>query len=172
MPPKKQYSGSIDYYERKLKTVMVRLGIPEKDFNWNYDRHGGHVEFRYRGELYRFEHSIEKAKAINLKLTYGSDAFAQIVLSLEDLARMVERGIYDLQTWVAGMKFLPPVQEIPSFFKVLRFDRIPAGVDDVHERYRQLAKTMHPDNSGSAADFKLLQDATEQAKKYFGGGHP
>ena len=114
----KQYADA-STYETKLKKVMERLNI--KDFNWNYDRHGAWIEFRYKGSLYRFDHSVEKAKSRGVNITYGSDAFAQIVLALEDLARMVERGIYDLQTWVSGMKYLPPAIEIPSFFKTLGF---------------------------------------------------
>lgn len=164
MPPKKQYAD-VDFYERKLKIVMERLGI--SDYNWNWDRRGGFVEFRYKNELYRFEHSVEKAQAKGLKMQYGSDAFAQVVLSLEDLTRMVERGIYDLQTWVSGMKFFPPIVEIPQFFKVMGFKEIPASVDDVTERYRQLAKTLHPDAGGTDDDFQRLVSATEQAKKYF-----
>lgn len=147
MGAKKQY-GDSDSYERKLERVMERLGIGAKDFNYNFDRFGCWVEFRYRNELYRFEHSLEKAKAKGIDLRYGSDAFAQVVLSLEDIVRMIERGIYDLSTWVAGMKYLPPPVEIPSFFRFLRFEQIPAGPDDVKERYRQLAKTMHPDAGG------------------------
>lgn len=33
-------------------------------------------------------------------------AGAEVVLALEDLVRMIDRGIYDLSTWVAGMKYL------------------------------------------------------------------
>lgn len=159
----KQY-GSADQYEKKLEKVMERLGIKEYNFNW--DRFGCWVEFRYKLQLYRFEHSIEKAKAKGINLRYGSDAFAQVVLALEDMARMVERGIYDLQTWVAGMLYLPPVVEIPSFLKFMGFDRIPSDVAEVKDRYRTLAKQMHPDNGGNVEDFKQLQTASEQALKY------
>jgi curved DNA-binding protein CbpA len=80
---------------------------------------------------------------------------------------MVERGIYELSTWVAGMKYLPPPVEIPSFFQFLGFERVPTSQEDVKERYRQLAKTMHPDAGGTAEDFKKLQSSSEQALKYF-----
>ncbi|WP_291350400.1 hypothetical protein [Desulfosporosinus sp.] len=90
MGNKKQY-GDSDSYERKLERVMERIGV--KEFIYNFDRFGCWVEFRYQNELYRFEHSIEKAKSKGINLRYGSDAFAQVVLALEDLARMVERGI-------------------------------------------------------------------------------
>ncbi|WP_083521234.1 hypothetical protein, partial [Alicyclobacillus kakegawensis] len=154
-------------YERKLKTVMERFGVPEEDYDYNWDRHGCWVQFRLKGELYRFEHSVKKAQARGVKLQYGSDAFAQLVLSLEDLARMVERGIYELQTWVAGMRYLPPAVEIPSFFRYLGFTEIPARKEDVQERWRTLAKQMHPDSGGSTEDFVRLKTATEQALAYF-----
>lgn len=169
--PKKQY-GSADTYERKLAKVMERLGIEQYNFNW--DRWGCWIEFRYRGELYRFDHSIEKARARGIEIRYGSDAFAQVVLALEDLARMVERGIYELSTWVAGMKYLPPPIEVPSFFGFLGFTEIPSGPEEVRERYRTLSKQMHPDAGGNERDFLRLKDAAEKALRYFekakGGG--
>ena len=105
MASKKIYS-SPELYEDKLVRVMARLGIEEGDYNYDWSRQECWVEFRYKGELYRFSHSVKNAQEHGISLQYGSDAFAQVVLSLEDLARMVERGIYDLSTWVAGMKAL------------------------------------------------------------------
>ena len=160
----KQY-GPGELYERKLSRVMERLGVT--DYNYNWDRHGAWVEFRLKGELYRFDHSVDKAQARGIDLRYGSDAFAQIVLSLEDLARMVERGIYELQTWVAGMKYLPPAVEVPSFFRALGFAEIPSGPEEVKARYRALAKVAHPDAGGKQEDFEALQRAAEQALKWF-----
>lgn len=46
---KKQY-GDADSYERKLERVMERLGINE--FDYNFDRHGCWVQFKYKGEVY------------------------------------------------------------------------------------------------------------------------
>jgi hypothetical protein len=166
MARKKQYADP-DVYERKLEKVMERLGVDDYNFNW--DRWSCYIELRYKEELYRFDHGIEKSKERGMDLSYGSDAFAQVVLSLEDLARMVERGIYDLGTWVAGMKYLPPVVEIPSFFKFLGFTEIPTDITEVRARYRNLAKQMHPDSGGNVDDFKKLQQASEQAMKYFEG---
>jgi hypothetical protein len=158
----KQYHGD---YETKLGRVMERLGVQDYDYNW--DRHGCWVQFHYKGELYRFDHSVEKAKQHGANIVYGSDAFAQVVLSLEDLARMVERGIYELQTWVAGLRYLPAAVEPPSFFKFLGFTEIPSGPEEVKDRYRSLAKQMHPDAGGDAEDFQKLKSAAEQATAYF-----
>lgn len=159
--------GKPELYEQKLERVMNRLGVDSYDYHW--DRFGCFVQFEYKGQLYRFEHSVQKAKLNGIELRYGSDAFAQVVLSLEDLARMVERGIYDLQTWVAGMLYLPPVREIPSFFRFLGFDRIPKDLAEVKERYKTLVKQMHPDTGGTQDDFVSLQKAMEKAMEYFNG---
>lgn len=159
--------GAADQYERKLEKVMERFGT--KDFNYNFDRHGCWIEFRYKGQLYRFDHSVAKAKSKGVDLKYGSDAFAQLVLALEDLARMAERGIYDLQTWIAGLLFLPPPVEIPQCFKELGYESIPADVAEISDRYRTLAKQRHPDNGGSNEAFVKLTQATESCKKYLLG---
>lgn len=160
----KQYA-SPDYYEKKLAKVMERFGADEHNYDWG--RHTGWVEFRYRGQLYRFEHSVAKAQAKGQSIRYGSDAFAQIVLALEDLARLVERGLYDLQNWIKGMRFLPPPVVVPEYFKELGFEHIPGDAAEVEDRFRVLAKQRHPDvlkDDGTA--FKQLQRASEDAKRY------
>jgi hypothetical protein len=160
----KQYA-SAENYEAKLDKVMSRLGIEKYNYNW--DRFSCWVEFTYKGQVYRFSHSIENAKAHGQTVRYGSDVFAQVVLALEDLARMVERGIYDLSTWVAGMKYLPPAADIPDCFRVLGYDRIPENQEDVSKRYKNLAKSAHPDAGGSNEQFQTLTDAYNQAVDYF-----
>lgn len=161
--PKKQYAAG-ESYEKKLYRVMERLGAQLSNYNW--DRFGCWVEFRYKGELYRFEHSVAKAQAKGVKISFGSDAFAQVVLALEDLARMVERGIYDLSAWIEGMRFLPPPVEVPTFLRFLGFDRIPGDSEEIKERYRTLAKQIHPDAGGSPEDFAALKDNAERAIQY------
>lgn len=160
MAQAKQYGKAGDY-EKKLERVMSRIGVEK--FDWNWDRHGAYVEFWYKGEIYRFDHSVAKSQQTKEPLKYGSDAFAQIVLSLEDLARMVERGIYDLQVWVAGMKCLPPPKPLPPFLVAMGFDREPASEDEIKGRYRQLAKVAHPDAGGSDEQFKSLTKAHDEA---------
>lgn len=157
---KKQYA-SPDAYEAKLARVMERMGAEQYNYNW--DRYMAWVEFRLKGQPYRFDHSVEKAKARGFKLTYGSDVFAQLVIALEDLARMGERGIYELSTWLAGMKFLPPPVVVPECLRALGFEEIPADVEEVRARYKTLAKQLHPDAGGSEEAFIRLQDMAKQA---------
>ena len=156
----KQYAEPAAY-EAKLEKVMARLGVDKYDYNW--DRFSCWVEFYYKGQPYRFEHSTENARAHGIDIKYGSDVFAQVVLSLEDLARMVERGIYDLSTWVAGMKTLPQATEIPECFIRLGFTKVPTK-DELHKRWKQMAKTAHPDVGGDADYFISMQCAYKDAE--------
>lgn len=157
----KQYADA-GTYEAKLEKVMQRFGVEKYDYNW--DRFSCWVEFWYKGQLYRFEHSIENAKAHGNDVRYGSDVFAQVVLTLEDIARMTERGIYELQTWVAGLKALPKPKDIPDYFKTLGFSEIPSQ-EMLKERFRQIAKTAHPDVGGSKEYFITIKNAYEEAEK-------
>lgn len=140
-------------YEAKLEKVMARLGVEKFDYDWS--RFECWVSFYYKGQFYKFSHSVDNAKNHGIDIRYGSDVFAQVVLSLEDIARMVERGIYDLSTWVAGMKALPE-SKIDTCFVALGFSAIPAGVEEVKAQYRRLAKVMHPDAGGDDAAFNEL----------------
>ena len=164
----KQYAEPAAY-EAKLEKVMARLGIEEYDYDWS--RRECWVSFTYKGQPYRFCHSVDNAKAHGVNIQYGSDVFAQVVLSLEDLARMVERGIYDLSTWVAGMKYLPEAKRIPVCFQLLQFVEIPSGWDEVEKRFKKLVKAAHPDTGGSEEQFLVLQHAREAAMEYFEGNN-
>ena len=155
----KQYAEPAAY-EAKLDKVMARLGVEEYDYNW--DRFSCWVEFRYKGQAYRFAHSVENARQHGIEIRYGSDVFAQVVLSLEDLARMVERGIYDLATWVAGMKFLPTGADLDPWYTALGFSSKPKTTEEVTKQYRRMAKVMHPDAGGDEAAFLNLRACYER----------
>ena len=160
----KQYAEPAAY-EAKLEKVMTRLGVEEYDYDWS--RFECWVTFLYKGQPYKFSHSVDNARAHGVDIRYGSDVFAQVVLSLEDLARMVERGIYDLSTWVAGMKYLPAANDVPECFRVLQFDQIPDDMREVEQRFKRLAKSAHPDTGGSERAFMIVQRARGEARKYF-----
>lgn len=155
------------YYEKKLERIMERFGVEK--YNWDFTRHECWVELFYKGQMYRFEYSVRQAKEAGFNLQYGSDAFAQLVLALEDLARIVERGIYDLSYWIAGMKALPAgaSKYIPRCFVLLGFTDIPKSEDEIKRAYRELAKTKHPDHGGSSEAFGELTSAYEEALREF-----
>lgn len=162
----KQYAEPAAY-EAKLEKVMNRLGVDQYDYDWS--RFECWVSFSYKGQFYKFSHSVENAKAHGVNIRYGSDVFAQVVLSLEDLARMVERGIYDLSTWVAGMKYLPAGKELEPCFAGLGFLERPASVEDVKAQFKRMAKAMHPDVGGNEAAFVALEENYRRCLKLMEG---
>ena len=67
MAPTKRYNTEV--YEKKLGTVMARLGIDKYDYD--YTRRAAWVTFTYKGQEYRFEHSIRcpTAPTLSVKLS-------------------------------------------------------------------------------------------------------
>ncbi|MBR2927535.1 MAG: J domain-containing protein [Oscillospiraceae bacterium] len=154
---------------------MGRLGVEKYDYDWS--RFECWVSFVYKGESYRFSHSVENAKKHGVNIRYGSDVFAQVVLSLEDLARMVERGIYDLSTWVSGMRYLPDVKPLEPCFAAMGFAERPSSTEEVRAQYKRMAKGIHPDGGGDPAAFQALStnyqkclDLMKGAEKALKGG--
>lgn len=165
MAEKKKYADA-SVYETKLKNIMKRLGVEKYDYDWS--RKTAYVQFIYKNQPYRFEHSVEKANALGkVKLTYGTDVFAQIVLALEDLARMIERGIYDLDVWIAGMKYLPEKKQLPACFGIFGFaGPEPPSEEELQTRYKECIKEAHPDNGGDFNKFIMYQNAMHQCAEY------
>ena len=161
----KQYAAPA-VYEAKLDKVMSRFGVETYECDWS--RVACWVQFTYKGKPYRFEHSVDNANAHGVNIRYGSDAFAQIVLSLEDLSRMIERGIYDLSTWVAGMQYLPVGRPLEPCFIGLGFVERPLTADEVKAQYRRMAKGMHPDAGGDEAAFISLREHYRQCMEILG----
>jgi len=162
MPSKKIYSGN---YEAKLARVMERLGA--ESYNYDWSRADCFIEFTYHGQLYRFEHSLKKAEASGQHIVYVSDLFAQLVISLEDIARMSERGIYQLSAWIEGMKALPaPRAAVPPCFQAMGFTDLPESAEDIKVQYKRMAKVMHPDAGGSAAAFDALTASYKACLEY------
>ena len=157
---KKYQSGEV--YERKLKNVMRRMDVT--DFDYDYGRRTCYVQFMYKGRAYRFELSVDQARENGQGISYGSDAFAIVVLDLESIARMIEHGTFDLESGeVRGLRQLPASKPILEWFRVLGFDIVPGNVDEVKARYRQLAKAAHPDTGGNEDWFRALTTAYNEA---------
>ena len=155
----KRYNTEI--YEKKLGTVMARLGI--KQYNYDYTRREAWVTFTYKGQEYRFEHSIDSAAAHGHPLSYGSDAFCQIVLTLEDLARASNRGIYDLQTWVEGiLKALPCHTPVPDCFSILGLSQTGVTEDEIQKAFQAVAKKVDQTSGSSSEELRRLLEAKKE----------
>jgi hypothetical protein len=138
MPNKEQ-----DTCERNLKKIMKRLDIG--DFNYNWDRGSCFIEFKYQGNSYRMEHSVQNARDKGIVLRNGMDCLNELVQSLEGLCQIIDRGTYKLETWIAGMNQSPSAKEIPEF------------LEEVHMTYKPLAKKKLSDPESSLVDFDRNQ---------------
>lgn len=153
-----QYKGT-EYYIDKLSKVMTRLKVDNYEYNW--DKDSAYIKFTYKGEFYKFDHKATKEN----KLTYGTDCLAQLVLTLEDLARMSERNIYDFSVWISRMKYLPEKKLLPQCFQNLGFKYDYPSKEELDRAYKELLKIVHPDNGGSSESFISLKKSYEECLK-------
>ncbi len=163
MAQKKHYAGDFDAMERKLARVCERLGVPEDGcrYDWTSSRGGNScfVELCISGVWRRFENSTEKSAECGRGLTYASDLFAAIVLTLEDMARAAEQGIVSFDQLVTGIPALPATVELEPCFQAIGFTERPIERAEVEAQYKRMAKALHPDvPGGSEAAFQRLHD--------------
>lgn len=160
---KKQYSGSMEDFEKKLGRVMERLGVEHYQYDWSQGKAGSScfVEMRYGGSTYRFENSSAKSASCGRKLTYVSDLFGSVVYSLEGLARAVEQGIFTLDMLLVGVPALPSATPLEPCFQALGFSERPPDVEAIKRQYKRMAQVMHPDKGGSDEAFATLTENYE-----------
>lgn len=95
--------------EKKLTIVMKQLKIDYFNFNW--DRNSCYIEFNYHDNSYKLMHSIDKARKRGVVLRNGLECLIELTTTLEDLCVIIDRGTYNFETWIAGMKQAAPPQE-------------------------------------------------------------
>lgn len=156
MASKKKYTGGFDSYEEKLARVMNRFGVDDYTYDWS--RSSCFVQMQLHGRVWRFENSISKSEECGRNLKYVSDLFAEIVLTLEDLARATEKKLVSLDMLLQGIPSLPAAAVMEDCFVALGFGERPTTEEDVTKQYRRMAKVMHPDAGGDPEAFQRLQE--------------
>ena len=68
---------------KQVKACYRRLGVKQYKYDWS--RNECFIEFTYKNQYYRFEHSLHKAAEHKQNIHYSSDLFAQLVKTLEIL---------------------------------------------------------------------------------------
>lgn len=168
----KKYAGTTSDAEKKLARVMERLGVEKYQVDWSNSRSDTlvWVEMVYKTSTYRFENSASKSTATGRGLTTISDLLFSIVYSLEGLARAVEQDIFTLDMLMKGVPALPAASSIPRCYKLLGFTTEPTSEAEIHKKYRDLARQMHPDAGGSEKAFSELRQAYDESIELFKGG--
>ncbi|QAS52216.1 hypothetical protein [Halobacillus litoralis] len=133
--------------ERKLEKVIKRLKI--EDFTFNWDRNSCFIKFSYQGEVYKLEHSIDKAKERGIILRNGLDCLNELTQSLEDLCVIIDRGIYDFDTWIFGMKQSSPGQEMPAEFQ-----------EEFHIKYKSSGKQASSEQDANEEPFPFQPETS------------
>lgn len=167
------YAGTIDSWRVKLARVMERLGIEDGDYESQSDRRSAQILFTYKGHDYTFGLNMDAALRAGREVgkraselpRASTDLFAMLVLGLEDLARLKERGIYELSVFISGLEALPAAAAFPEDLRTLGFQTWPSSVDEVKARYRALAAELHPDAGGSVDLFVRIREAAVSAEK-------
>lgn len=162
----RRYSGSPDFYKKKLNKNMDELGLKKDHWILRYDPwEGARLDFiTPKGFRKTLQRMID-----NQTIHYGSDCIAQIALAMERFSWLKREGIFDLDTLVAGLPGLPA--PIPEWCRVMGLNNIPESRDEMQEQYRFMARKLHPDAGGTVESFKQLQKAKVEAEKYFEGGN-
>ena len=143
-------------YEKRLTGVMKRLKVQNYKFNW--DRTSCFIEFNYNENFYRLEHSIEKAKKNGLFLHNGLDCLMELTQSLEDLCGIIDKGMYDFETWISGMKQSPSETMMPGFQEELEIRYKTVGRQNFAEYTSEEQKEHFPyGNEPSLKEFQQNQ---------------
>lgn len=168
MGQKKKYSGGFEFYEDKLVRVMERFHVDNYTYDWS--RTNCFVQMQIYGQVWRFENSLEQSANCGRNLKYVSDLFAEVVLTLEDLARATEKGLVSLDMLLKGIPSLPAGKVMEDCFRILGFSERPTDTEDVIKQYRHMAKVMHPDAGGNIEAFHSLRTNYEQCLTLLNGG--
>lgn len=86
---------NLDLYKKRLAGTMAKFNAER--YSFDYTGYAAWVEFSYKGQNYRMEHSVASAAVSGNPVQDGKEAFCQIVLALEDVAQEPGRGVSDLQ---------------------------------------------------------------------------
>lgn len=90
------YYPDLTYYLERLPLVMKRFGTDLQEYTYKINRKSSWIQLKYRGRYYRLEQTVANARLHGVELKDGAATFAQLVLALEDIIRLVKRGVCPL----------------------------------------------------------------------------
>lgn len=155
------------FYQTKLSNIMKKLGIEKYKYQYTEDK--AFINFKIGFSWYQINHTLKNAKINNPGITNGSDVFAELVLTMEDLLHISERNICDFKTWIAPFELKAGSIELPECFKKLGFDgRYMPSKKNVDYKFNDLAKVLDPSKNafGDAQKFEELLKMKEECYKF------
>lgn len=113
--------ADIQHYTNKLNNIMQKLDAQKFYYKWT--KEDAYIKFKYKNKWYQLTHTIKDANKNRPKndlIEYGSDIFAQLVLTLENLLTIKEYNIKDLEFWISNLE-LKYDNSLPDCFKKIGF---------------------------------------------------
>lgn len=158
----KKYAD-VKYYQTKLDNIMKKIKITK--YYQKFGKDYAFVSFKYKNKYYQINHSMEKA---NENIENGSDLFAEIVLTIEDLVHISERNICSFEDWLSNFEQKAGTYELPDCFKKLGFDgRYMPNKKNVDYKVNELAKVLDPKNVfGDKDKYNELMDCKSKCYDY------
>ena len=151
------------YYQTKLANIMKKLGIEK--FKYQYTDDKAFINFKIGYKWYQINHTLKNARINNPKIVSGSDVFAELVLTMEDLMHISDRNICDFKDWMAPFELKAGSIELPECFAKLGFDgRYMPSKKNVDFKFSELAKVLDPDKNafGDKEKFDELLDIRQK----------
>ena len=161
--------ADIKFYENKLNNIMQKLDIQKFYYKWT--KEDAYIKFKYKTKWYQLYHTIESAnknRAKNNLIVYGSDIFAQLVLTLENLCAINEYNICVFENWITNIE-LKYDNEIPECFSKLGFksNLIPKQ-ETVNNKILELKKILGPGAVFYTKEkYELLLELEKDCNEYY-----
>lgn len=155
--------------EARLNRSLSGLGATDLRYGINRSSDGkdlAFIEFRYKGTPYKFEYSRATAEYFHIKVPVAKDLFVALVITIEDIVKNAQRGIYDFSRFAEGFKALSYI-ELPGWASAMMLTAVPRAFEEVKKKYHELGLTIfNPETNPNG--FMALQKAYQQAKIHFG----
>lgn len=166
---KQKKYADIKFYENKLNNIMQRLSVQKFYYKWDDEK--TYIKFKYKNNWYHLNHTITNAninRAKNDLIVYGSDIFAQLVLTLENLVAINEYNICNFEDWLIG-KELKYDNELPECFKIIGFkNNLIPSQDTVNAKILELKKIFGPGtNFYSKDNYEKLLEVEKDCNEYY-----
>lgn len=162
----KKYADS-KFYQNKLSNIMKKLNIEK--YRYQYTDTTAFINFKIGYSWYQINHTLENAKKNSPGISNGTDVFAELVLTMEDLLHISERNISDFKTWVSPFELKAGSVELPECFAKLGFDgRYKPSKKNVDFKFNELAKVLDPQKNpfGDKEKFEELKRVKEECYSY------
>lgn len=102
------------YWEKRVAKTMKRFRITEYEAKYNED--SAWINFKYRGNSYRFTLSPLQAGLWGYEFRSGYECFVQLVFALENFLKTVEHGA---MIWINGASLTPTPKDYDGLMEQL-----------------------------------------------------